>query len=54
MLAQVGISGYLGSGTVFDKAISRFAVTYADQTERDYQALVEAVNQGQIVAETGI
>jgi uncharacterized protein (DUF2252 family) len=48
------ISGYMGSGTVFDKAISQFAVTYADQTERDHQALVAAVNDGQIVAQTGI
>ena len=48
------ISGYLGSGTVFDDAISQFAVAYADQTEQDYQALVDAVNTGQIVAETGI
>jgi uncharacterized protein (DUF2252 family) len=48
------ISGYLGSGDVFDKAISKFAMSYADQTERDYQALVDAVNTGQIVAETGI
>jgi uncharacterized protein (DUF2252 family) len=48
------ISGYLGGGTVFDEAISQFAVAYADQTERDYQVLVEAVNKGQIVAETGI
>lgn len=48
------IGGYLGSGTVFDKAISQFAVAYADQTERDYQALVDAVNKGQIVAEAGI
>jgi uncharacterized protein (DUF2252 family) len=48
------ISGYLGSGTVFDDAISRFAVAYADQTERDYQALVDAVDTGRIVAETGI
>jgi uncharacterized protein (DUF2252 family) len=48
------ISGYLGSGTVFDTAIGDFAVAYADQTERDYQALVDAVNTGRIVAETGI
>ena len=48
------ISGYMGSGTVFDEAISQFAVTYADQTELDYQALVDAVNKGHIVAETGI
>jgi len=48
------ISGYLGSGTVFDKAIGDFAVAYADQTELDYQLLVDAVNSGQIVAQTGI
>jgi len=48
------IGGYLGKGTVFDEAISQFAVAYADQTERDYQALVDAVRKGQIVAETGI
>jgi uncharacterized protein (DUF2252 family) len=48
------ISGYLGSGTVFDKAIGDFAVAYADQAEQDYQLLVDAVNSGQVVAQTGI
>jgi uncharacterized protein (DUF2252 family) len=48
------ISGYLGSGDVFDKAISRFAVAYADQTVRDYQTLVDAVDSGRIVAEVGV
>ena len=48
------ISGYLGSGDVFDHAISNFALLYADQTELDHQALVDAVNKGQIVAEAGI
>ena len=48
------ISGYLGSNSVFDEAIGRFAVTYADQAELDYQGLVTAVNNGQIIAETGI
>jgi uncharacterized protein (DUF2252 family) len=48
------ISGYLGSSDVFDKAISRFAVAYADQAEKDYQALVDAVDSGRIVAETGV
>jgi uncharacterized protein (DUF2252 family) len=48
------ISGYLGSGDVFDEAISRFAVAYADQTELDYQALATAVKQGRITAERGI
>ena len=48
------ISGYLGGYDVFDKAISKFAVAYADQTEKDYQALVDAVNNGHIVADTGV
>jgi len=48
------ISGYMGNDAVFDEAISRFATAYADQTERDYQILVEAVKSGQIVVETGI
>jgi hypothetical protein len=50
----VAISSYMGQGSAFDDAIGRFAVTYADQTERDYQALLNAVNSGRIVAETGV
>jgi len=49
-----GIAGYLGSGGAFADAIADFAVAYADQTERDYQALVNAVKLGRIMAETGI
>ena len=48
------ISSYLGSSDVFDKAISKFALAYADQTVRDHQALVDAVDSGRIVAEAGI
>jgi uncharacterized protein (DUF2252 family) len=47
------IAGYVGGGNVFDKAISKFAVAYADQTLRDHQALVDAVDSGRIVAEVG-
>lgn len=50
----VAISSYLGSGTVFDDAIAQFALVYADQTKRDYQALVDAANRGEILAETGV
>ena len=32
------IAGYLGSGGVFDRAIATFALRYADQTERDFEA----------------
>lgn len=35
-------------------AIADFAVAFADQTERDHKALVEAIESGRIVAETGI
>jgi len=51
---SLAIAGYLGKSDAFDKAIAKFAIAYADQAERDYQALVEAVNSGQIVAQTGV
>jgi len=51
---ELGISGYIGKGDVFPEAIGNFAAAYADQTERDYQALVEAVESGRVTAEVGI
>jgi uncharacterized protein (DUF2252 family) len=48
------IAGYLGKSKAFDKAIGKFAQAYADQAERDYQALVEAVDSGQIIAQIGV
>jgi len=51
---ETGIAGYIGKSDTFAQAIADFAVTYADQTEQDYQALVEAVKSGRITAETGI
>jgi uncharacterized protein (DUF2252 family) len=48
------ISGYLGNADTFDKAVANFAHLYADQTERDYQALAAAVRSGRIVAITGV
>ena len=47
------IAGYLGSGEQFDRAIMAFADDYAEQTERDHQALVDAVAAGRIEAVTG-
>jgi uncharacterized protein (DUF2252 family) len=44
------ISGYLGNSDDFDQAIGEFALAYADQNERDYAVLVEAVKAGQIEA----
>jgi uncharacterized protein (DUF2252 family) len=51
---SAAISGYLGKGKSLGKAIADFAEAYADQTERDYQALVEAIESGRVAAETGI
>jgi uncharacterized protein (DUF2252 family) len=42
------ISGYLGNSSRFDDAVSNFAMAYADQNERDYQALLEAIRGGKI------
>jgi uncharacterized protein (DUF2252 family) len=46
----VAISAYLGNGPDFDKAIAEFAAAYADQTERDWRALLDAIEQGRISA----
>jgi uncharacterized protein (DUF2252 family) len=46
------ISGYLGKGDVFDRAILAFAIAYADQTERDHEALAKAVRDGRLMART--
>jgi uncharacterized protein (DUF2252 family) len=51
---RIAIASYLGGGNAFDRAILDFSKAYADQNERDYQALVEAVKSGRIAAETGI
>lgn len=48
------IAGYIGKNDAFAEAIGDFAVAYADQTERDYQTLVDAVKSGRLPAETGI
>ena len=44
------ISGYLGTGEVFDHAIADFAIAYADQNEQDYQRLLQAVSAGRVLA----
>jgi hypothetical protein len=51
---RIAIASYLGKGTAFDRAIVRFSRSYAEQNERDYRALADAVKSGRIVAETGL
>ncbi|MEU8785417.1 DUF2252 domain-containing protein [Streptomyces sp. NPDC048637] len=48
---RIAIAAYLGTGTVFDEALARFAERYADQNERDHQALVAAVREGRVTAQ---
>ncbi|MFF9784821.1 Uncharacterized conserved protein, DUF2252 family [Streptomyces sp. SceaMP-e96] len=50
---RIAIAAYLGGGTPFDEALARFAERYADQNERDHQALQEAVREGRITARPG-
>jgi hypothetical protein len=47
----VAITGYLGSGDRFDRALASFAETYADQNERDFAALEHAAKTGRIETE---
>ena len=48
------ISGYIGKSNALDKAITQFAIAYADQTQQDYDKLAAAVKSGEIIAEMGI
>jgi len=45
------LAGYLGSSTVFDESVAAFALAYADQNERDYEAFLDAVRSGRLQAE---
>jgi uncharacterized protein (DUF2252 family) len=51
---RIAIAGYLGGSDVFDEAVTQFAATYADQNERDYQSLVNAIAAGRIEAQPDI
>jgi uncharacterized protein (DUF2252 family) len=51
---RLAIASYLGQSDVFDRAIADFAEVYADQSERDYESLLGAIESGRVVAETGI
>ena len=48
---RIAIAAYLGSNDTFAAAIAEFAETYADQNERDYGALHDAVTTGRVAAD---
>jgi uncharacterized protein (DUF2252 family) len=47
----VAIGAYLGSSDSFDSAIAEFSRLYADQNEKDFAALREAIKSGRLPAE---
>ncbi len=50
---RVAMAAYLGKSHAFSDAMTAFARTYADVSERDHAALVKAVRAGRVVAEKG-
>ena len=44
------ISGYIGSGRIFDDALCEFAVDYADQTINNHRVFAKAIREGRIQA----
>jgi uncharacterized protein (DUF2252 family) len=51
---RIAIAAYLGNGDVFDRALADFAGAYAEQNQRDYEALGEAVSAGRVTAASGV
>ena len=45
------LSGYIGGGAALAEAMSAFAFAYAEQNERDHQALLQALRDGRLDAE---
>jgi uncharacterized protein (DUF2252 family) len=48
---RIAIAAYLGASDTFDQAVTEFAAAYADQNEKDHQALLDAASSGRITAE---
>ncbi|MFE9774057.1 DUF2252 domain-containing protein [Streptomyces sp. NPDC005931] len=47
----IALAAYLGGSDRFDRALTEFAQSYADQNERDFEALGAACRSGRIEAE---
>jgi uncharacterized protein (DUF2252 family) len=45
------IAGYLGSNDQFDDALARYAESYADQAERDFETFQGAIRSGRLSTE---
>ena len=51
---RFAMAAYLGNNATFEKALAKFAESYADQNERDYAAFAAACKSGRIHAEEGV
>jgi uncharacterized protein (DUF2252 family) len=51
---RIAIASYLGVSDRFERGIADFALAYANQAEKDYEALLKAIKRGKIPVETGI
>jgi len=51
---RIAIASYLGAKDRFDRAVADFSEAYAEQNQRDYDALREAVDAGRVTAELGV
>ncbi len=50
----IAIGSYLGESDSFDRSITEFASSYADQNEKDHRALVDAIAAGAVAAQSGV
>lgn len=51
---RIAIASYVGKSDTLDVAIARYAAAYADQNERDYARMREAVADGRIAVREGL
>jgi uncharacterized protein (DUF2252 family) len=51
---RFAMAAYLGNSNTFEKALAKFAESYADQNEQDYEAFVAACRSGRLHAEEGL
>ena len=50
----MAIASYMGGSDKFDRAMDDFAEAYAEQNERDYGVVTDAVESGRLKAERDI
>ncbi len=47
------LAGYTGKSAAFDDSLAAFALSYADQNDRDYEKFLDAIRSGRLPAEPG-